>query len=169
VAAGVAVTVVVVAGQDSGSGRTVPPTRARSYGEQQACLLTGARGLAEPAAGAVWAGMRDASAGTGAKVSYLAVTGEQTVANATPYLATLAGRRCTVVLTVGAAPDGAARAAGPAHPGTRFLVVGPPTAASGTSAAPTGPAGPNVTTVPAGSAHATRAAVATAVTAALHS
>jgi hypothetical protein len=154
VAAGV--TVALVTGSDSGHpSQSLPPTRARTYTQQQACLLTGERGLADPAAAPVWAGMRDASASTHAKVTYLAMAGEQTPAAAGPYLATLASRQCTVVLTVGPAPDGAVPAAGPKFPGTRFLTVG------GKSG------GSNVTAVPEGSAESTRDAVATAVTDAL--
>jgi hypothetical protein len=155
VAAGV--TVAVVTGSDSGhhQSQTLPPTRARTYTQQQACLLTGERGLADPAAAPVWAGMRDASADTHAKVMYLAMAGEQTAAAAGPYLATLASRQCTVVLTVGPAPDGAVPAAGPKFPGTRFVAVG------GKSG------GSNVTVVPEGSAASTRDAVATALTDAL--
>lgn len=159
----VAVTIAVVAGSGSDRPRKLPPTRARVYTQAQACLLTGARGLADPAAVPVWAGMRDASAGTHAKVTYLAMAGEQTAAEAGPYLATLADRKCTVVLTVGAAPDGAARAAGVKYPGTRFVVVG-----GGPNASPsTGSGGSNVTTVTEGTAATTRSAVAAAVAGAL--
>lgn len=167
VAVAATVTALVLTSSDSGSGRALPPTRARVYGEQQACLLTGERGLADPAAAPVWAGMRDASAATHAKVSYLAMAGEQSPAAAGPYLATLAGRKCAVVLTVGAAPDGAVPAVGPKYPGTRFLVVGgkadgtPGGTAGGTSG------GPNVTAVPESSATGTRDAVKAAVTDAL--
>lgn len=158
------VTAVVLTSSDSGKDRVLPPTRARTYTEQQACLLTGERGLADPAAVPVWAGMQDASAGTHAKVSYLAMAGEQSPAAAGPYLATLAGRRCTVVLTVGAAPDGAVPAAGPKFPGTRFVTVG----AEGTGKDGAGKSGgANVVSVPGGSAESTRAAVKAAVTNAL--
>ncbi|SEN11196.1 type 1 periplasmic-binding domain-containing protein [Actinacidiphila rubida] len=151
VVVGVVVAVVVSAVSGGGGGRTLPPPRARVYTAQQACLLTGERGIADPAAVPVWAGMQDASARTHAKVTYLAMAGEQSAAAAGPYLSTLAARQCTVVLTVGAAPDGAVAAAGKRFPGTRFVVVG------------AGPAGlSNVTAV-----SGTRAGVASAVEAAL--
>ncbi|MFG2149533.1 BMP family ABC transporter substrate-binding protein [Streptomyces sp. NPDC048696] len=122
--AAVAVAGIVVAVTDgSDGGADVPPTRARAYTEQQACLLTPERGLADASVGPVWAGMQDASVKTHAKVSYLAVAGEQSAGNAAPYLATLASRKCTVVLTVGAAPRGAVALDGPKFPKTRFLVV----------------------------------------------
>jgi hypothetical protein len=160
VAVAATVTALVLTSSDSGSGsdRNLPPTRARVYTEQQACLLTGERGLADPAAAPVWAGMRDASADTHAKITYLAMAGEQSPAAAGPYLATLAGRKCAVVLTVGAAPDGAVPAAGPKYPGTRFVAVGGKSGKSG---------GANVTAVPEGSTASTRAAVKAAVTDAL--
>lgn len=158
VAVAATVTALVLTSSDSGKDhRALPPTRARVYTEQQACLLTGERGLADPAAAPVWAGMRDASAGTHAKVTYLAMAGEQSAVAAGPYLATLADRKCTVVLTVGAAPDAAVPAAGPRFPGTRFVTVG----AAGKGG------GANVTAVPGGSATSTRDAVKSAVTAAL--
>jgi hypothetical protein len=164
-AAVVAAVVTTLALTSSGSGkdRALPPTRARTYTERQACLLTGERGLADPAAAPVWAGMRDASAATHAKVTYLAMAGEQSPAAAGPYLATLAARQCTVVLTVGAAPDGAVPAAGTKFPGTRFVTVG---AKSGAKAAGQGGAA-NITAVPGGSAADTRGAVKAALTDAL--
>jgi hypothetical protein len=148
VAAAAAVLVAMLPGGSS-HARELPPPRARVYTARQACLLTGARGVADPAAAPVWAGMRDASAATHAEVTYLAVPGEQTPANAAPYLATLAARPCTVVLAAGTAAAGAVPATGPKFPHTRFLVVDPPAAAHG---------GPNVTAV-----DGTRGAVASAV------
>lgn len=130
---------------------SIPPIRAREYSQRQACLLTSDRGLADTAAVPVWAGMQDASAKTRARVMYLAVSGEQSAANAAPFLASLAQRHCTVVLTVGAAPDGAVAIDGPRFPGTRFVIVG------GTAS------GSNVTVLPADSPNATRSAVASAV------
>lgn len=162
-AAAATATALVLTSSDSGKDRALPPARARVYTDQQACLLTGERGLADPAAAPVWAGMRDASAGTHAKVTYLAMAGEQSPAAAGPYLATLAGRKCTVVLTVGAAPDGAVPAAGPKFPDTRFVTVG----ATGTGKGAGKGGGANVTAVPGGSAAGTRDAVRAAVTDAL--
>ncbi|MDJ0344658.1 MULTISPECIES: BMP family ABC transporter substrate-binding protein [unclassified Streptomyces] len=144
-----AVLVAILPASDRARG--VPPTRAREYSQRQACLLTSDRGLADAAAVPVWAGMQDASAKTRARVMYLAVSGEQSPANAAPFLASLAQRYCTVVLTVGTAPDGAVTVDGPKFPGTPFVVVG---GAAG---------GANVTVLPADSPNATRSAVASAV------
>ena len=61
-----------------------PPPRAREYLDYTACLLTGDRGIADPQAAPVWAGLQDASLATRAKVQYLAVTGPQTAENGVP-------------------------------------------------------------------------------------
>ncbi|MFE4861848.1 BMP family ABC transporter substrate-binding protein [Streptomyces sp. NPDC056670] len=121
----IAATVAVIAMVTSGGSTDarIPPTRARAYTEQQACLLTPETGIAESTASQVWGGLQDASAKTRAKVSYLAVAGDQSAGNAAPYLATLAARKCTVVLTVGAAPEGAVTLNSDKFPKTRFLVV----------------------------------------------
>ena len=156
VALAAAVAIAVVRSLSGGDGgRRIPPTRARVYSQQQACLLTPARGLADAAVTPVWAGMQEASAKTKAQVSYLAVAGEQSAANAAPYLASLAARHCDVVLTVGAAPAGAVAIDGPRFPHVRFLVIGRQAAGS-TSAS-------NVSVVATGTADETRSAVETAV------
>ena len=50
----------------SGGGQS-PPPRARVYESVDACLLTGARGLADPVAAQAWAGLEDASKATSAR------------------------------------------------------------------------------------------------------
>ncbi|WP_371792334.1 BMP family ABC transporter substrate-binding protein [Streptomyces sp. NBC_01471] len=150
----VAATAAMVALMAGGGGaHEIPPSRARAYSQQQACLLTPANGLADSAVTQVWEGMQDASALTKAKVSYLAVTGPQNAANAAPYLASLVSRQCTVVVTVGAAPDGAATRDAKRFPKTRFLLTGTHSQGSGSA---------NLT-----NAENTRAAIASAVTAAV--
>jgi hypothetical protein len=99
------------------------PPRARPYLEYTACLLTDGQGLAGPAASSVWAGMQDASLATHAKVQYLQVTGEATVGNALPYLASLLQRRCAVVFAVGPAQVAAAGTDASRYPQVRFVVV----------------------------------------------
>lgn len=104
--------------------------RARVYTSFQACLLTGERGLADPASVPLWAGMQQASLATHAKVSYLAVRGPQTSDNALSFLGSLLIRRCQVVLAAGQPErDAIARRAGK-YPSVKFAVVG------GSSAAP---------------------------------
>ncbi|HYS36730.1 MAG TPA: hypothetical protein VEO01_13995 [Pseudonocardiaceae bacterium] len=104
------------------------PPRARPYLDYTACLLTDAQGVAGAAARPVWAGMEDASLATHARVQYLAVAGEPTVANALPYLNSLLQRRCAVVVAVGAAQVAAVNADAAKYPGVRFVAVGGPPA-----------------------------------------
>lgn len=94
------------------------------YTAYDACLLTGAGGIADPAAAPVWAGMRDASLATRAKVSYLAVSGPATAGNARPYLGALLVRHCNVIVTDGPAEQAAATAEASRFPGVDFVVVG---------------------------------------------
>lgn len=97
--------------------------RAREYRDFAACLLTDGQGLAGEHAGAVWAGMQDASASTRVRVQYVQVIGEATVANARPYLAGLLQRRCDVVVAVGSAQVGAVAAVAPQNSNVRFVVL----------------------------------------------
>jgi hypothetical protein len=110
------------------------PPRSRLYLEYTACLLTDAEGVAGAAAAPVWAGMRDASRATHAKVQFLQVTGEATVGNALPYLATLVQRRCAVVFAVGPAQVAAVAADAAKHPEVRFVVAGGSSPASNVTA-----------------------------------
>jgi hypothetical protein len=137
----------------SAGGRTLPPPRARVYENVDACLLTGAQGLADPTAAQVWAGMEDASRATSARVSYLAVTGPATAAQAEPFAGSLLVGGCKVVVASGTAERSAALAEAARFSSVRFVVTG---AAAGNP--------PNVTALaftPAG----LRAGVASAVTA----
>lgn len=153
VAAGSALVVagLVYLALPSHAGRILPPPRARVYTSFDACLLTDTDGVSGSAAAPVWAGMQAASLKTSGKVSFLAVAGPDTVANAIPYLNTLVQRRCDLVLAVGAAEVGAVEAQARAFGSARFAVVG-------------GPAGPNVSTVSHGSATQESAAVQDLVT-----
>lgn len=102
---------------------TPPPPRARQYIDFTACLLTGERGITEPEAASVWKGLQQASTATKAKVQYLAVTGPQTVDNATTFVATLAQTNCDLVLAVGELPVASVNKSAPTFPDTRFFVV----------------------------------------------
>lgn len=102
----------------------VPPTRAREYTSFDACLLTGAAGITSTAAAPVWSGMREASATTSARISYLAATGPDTTANVTTFLNSLLARRCELILAAGATEVAAVHSRAAAAPGTRFVVVG---------------------------------------------
>jgi hypothetical protein len=140
----------------SAGGRALPPARARAYENVDACLLTGAKGLADPAAAQAWAGMEDASRSTTARVSYLAVTGPATEASAAPYVGSLLVRGCNVVVASGTAERAAALAQAGQFSSVRFVVTG---AAAGSP--------PNVTAL-AFTPSGLRAAVASAVTDGVH-
>lgn len=123
--AAIIVTAVVVYGIVAHSdGRKLPPTRARHYSNAQACLLVGPKGLREAGVAPVWAGMQDASSTTKTKVSYLAMSGPQTVDVAATYVTTLVQRQCDVVLAVGATEVAAVGKQAAAFPKTRFVEVG---------------------------------------------
>jgi hypothetical protein len=110
-----------------GSGTAAPSAaavRARVYGSSQACLLTGARGIAGAPAAQAWAGMEDASLKTRAKVSYLAVSGPATEANAVSFLGSLLVRKCDVIIASGAPEQAAVLADAARFPGVRFIVAG---------------------------------------------
>lgn len=100
-----------------------PPPRARQYLEFTACLLTGEKGLAEPTAIPVWAGMQDASLATRAKVQYLAITGPQTVDNGETFVATLAQTHCNLIFAAGDTPVASVNSAATKFPTTTFLVI----------------------------------------------
>jgi len=140
----------------SSGARVLPPVRARVYESVDACLLTGPAGLADPVASQVWAGMEDASKATSARVSYLAVTGPATQAEAAPFAGTLLVRGCKVVVASGAAERAAVLAEAARFTSVRFVVEG---------AAPGSPA--NVTAL-VFSTSGVRAGVATAVEAGVH-
>ncbi len=109
-AAGVALAVSGAPLPWPGGGQALPPPRAWVYESVDACLLTGARGLADPATAQAWAGMQDASRATSARVSYLAVTGLATAAQAEPFAGSLLVGGCKVVAASGAAERAAALA-----------------------------------------------------------
>ena len=109
----------------SSGGRVLPAARARAYESVDACLLTGSKGLADPSAAQAWAGMEDASRTTSARVSYLAVTGPATPAQAEPFAGSLLVSGCNV-LVASEAPERAALLAEAGRFGSvRFVVPGP--------------------------------------------
>lgn len=79
----------------------IPATRARHYTETDACLLTDRQGVNGSSAAAVWKGMQDASLKTHARVTYSSVTGEQSTANARPFLNAMLQGSCEIILAVG--------------------------------------------------------------------
>lgn len=118
------------------SGRHLPPSRARQYTAFNACLLTDSHGVSGPDAAPVWAGMQSASEKTSGKVSFLAVEGTDSVANAVPYVNTLVQRRCDLVLAAGTTEVAAAQDGSKQFSHVHFVLVG------------SGSSGGNVTFVP---------------------
>ncbi|MFE9765893.1 hypothetical protein ACFYPC_15420 [Streptomyces sp. NPDC005808] len=119
---------VVVSGYvlSRGDGkRQLPDTQARNYQDVDACLLTGQTGITAGTTDAeVWQGMQDASLKTHARVSYVAVAGEQSTANARPYLNGLLQRSCDVVLAAGKPEVTAAAQTAPQYQKVGFVLVG---------------------------------------------
>ncbi|MFF3143559.1 hypothetical protein ACFVRU_17945 [Streptomyces sp. NPDC057927] len=104
--------------------RQVPDTRARPYKDVDACLLTGKDGItAGTTAAEVWQGMQDASLKTHARVSYVPVTGDQSAANARPYLNGLLQRSCDVVVATGKPEVTAATQTAPQYQKVDFVLV----------------------------------------------
>lgn len=112
------------------SGPDTSATRARQYRDVDACLLTGASGITQAEAAAVWSGLQEVSKQTAVRVSYLPVAGPATVKNARPFVATLVQRHCRAIVAVGAPEVSAAVAAAATTPTVAFVVVGSPAASS---------------------------------------
>jgi basic membrane lipoprotein Med (substrate-binding protein (PBP1-ABC) superfamily) len=117
-------------------GRALPPPRARVYTDASACLLTDSAGVGGAQAAPVWAGMQSASVRTRTKVSYLEVYGEDSVANAVPFVNTLVQRKCDLVIGVGASEVAAVLQQAATYPGVRFAVVGKGSGQNVTAIAP---------------------------------
>jgi len=126
-----------------------PAARARQYRDVTACLLTGSAGVTTVEAAPVWAGMREASEGTGVKVRFLEVDGAQTAENAAGYLAGLLGGGCDVTFAVGQAPGVALTEAAVRYPRSRFVLV-TAAATSATTAATATATTPRQVPLPAG-------------------
>jgi hypothetical protein len=99
--------------------------RVRAYLQYTACLLTGERGLNDPSAAPVWAGLQDASLATHVKVQYLAIVGPQTVDNGLTFLNNLGQTGCNLVFAAGDTPIATVDKGAAAFPHTTFLPVGP--------------------------------------------
>jgi hypothetical protein len=68
--------------------------------------------------------MEDASLRTGSKVSYLAVPGPATAANATSFVGSLLVRNCGVIVALGAPEQAAVITDAPRFPAVRFVIAG---------------------------------------------
>jgi hypothetical protein len=110
---------------DGGDQGTPPDTRARAYKDYDACLLTDDKGIVTGAPAApVWEGMQAASLDKRIRVTFVPVTGEQSVANARPFLNGLVQRDCEIVVASGAPQVKAAEDAAEKNPDVRFVTVG---------------------------------------------
>jgi len=101
-----------------------PQPRARAYRDYDVCVLTGDRGLADPSAAAVWAGVQQVSALRDVRVLYVPVAGEQTAARATELLGSLVQQQCDIIVAVGDAPVAAVAVNKTRYPNTTILAVG---------------------------------------------
>ncbi|MFI6401351.1 hypothetical protein [Streptomyces sp. NPDC050548] len=152
VALAVIVTGIVLSRHDISPA--VPAARARHSTDTEACLLTDRQGIEGSPAATVWRGMQDASLRTHTRVSHSSVTGEQSTANARPFLDAMLQRSCEVVLAVGGVEVKAVQETTGRYANVGFVLVG----SGGGSADRTGT---NVSWVPLGDG--LRAAVTAAV------
>jgi len=118
----VIVTGIVLSRHDSRP--PIPATRARHYTDTDACLLTDHQGINGSTAATVWRGMQDASLRTHTRVSYSSVTGEQSTANARPFLNAMLQSSCEVVLAVGGVEVKAAQETTGRYAKIGFVLVG---------------------------------------------
>ncbi|WP_406455808.1 hypothetical protein OH768_21035 [Streptomyces sp. NBC_01622] len=118
----VIVTGIVLSRHDSRP--PIPATRARHYTDTDACLLTDHQGINGTTAATVWRGMQDASLRTHTRVSYSSVTGEQSTANARPFLNAMLQSSCEVVLAVGGVEVKAAQETTGRYAKVGFVLVG---------------------------------------------
>ncbi|WP_262056254.1 hypothetical protein [Streptomyces sp. STR69] len=111
----------------------IPATRARHYTDTDACLLTDHQGINGSIAATVWRGMQDASLRTHTRVSYSSVTGEQSTANARPFLNAMLQSSCEVVIAVGGVEVKAAQETTARYAKVGFVLVGNGSGGSGDS------------------------------------
>ncbi|MBK3571825.1 hypothetical protein [Streptomyces sp. MBT62] len=102
----------------------VPASGARHSTGTEACLLTDRQGIKGSPAATVWRGMQDASLRTHTRVSHSSVTGEQSTANARPFLDAMLRRSCEVVLAVGGVEVKAVQETVGRHANVGFVLVG---------------------------------------------
>jgi hypothetical protein len=100
------------------------PSRARAYANVDACLLTGPRGVSDPAAAPVWAGMEDVSVTGRVRASYLEVPDPVTPVSALSHLGSLLVQKCTLIIAVGGPERAAVLTEAGRFPSVRFVVLG---------------------------------------------
>ena len=114
----------MLAACSSGGGPGSAPSRARAYANIDACLLTGPRGIFDPAAAPVWAGMEDVSVTGRVRASYLEVPDPVTPGSALSHLNSLIVEKCTLVIAVGGPERAAVLSEAGQFPSVRFVVLG---------------------------------------------
>ena len=114
----------MLAACSSGGGPASAPSRARSYANVDACLLTGPRGVFDPAAAPVWAGMEDVSVTGQVRASYLEVPDPVTAGSAESHLNSLIVEKCALIIAVGGPEQAAVLAEARQFPAVRFAVLG---------------------------------------------
>jgi len=123
-AAGAALVIGMVPACSSGGGPAAVPSRARAYANVDACLLTGPRGVFDPAAVPVWAGMEDVSVTGQVRASYLEVPNPVTPGSALSHLNSLIVQKCALIIAVGDQERAAVLAEARQFPSVRFVVLG---------------------------------------------
>ena len=118
--------------------QTPPTPRARTYSDFTACLLTSDKGVTDPDAAPVWAGLSDASLTTHAKVQYLAISGPQTVDNGQTFVATLSQTKCNLIFAAGTTPTTSVDQSAANFPNTHFYIIGTATPQPNVSIVATG-------------------------------
>lgn len=106
-------------------GPTPPePPRAREYRDFDICLLTDRQGIQGSPASEVWQGLQPVSVETASRVTFLAVSGEQTTEVATQFVATQVQQQCDIIVAVGEPAATAAASSAGRYPQVKFVVVG---------------------------------------------
>jgi basic membrane lipoprotein Med (substrate-binding protein (PBP1-ABC) superfamily) len=103
-----------------------PAPRAREYRDYDLCLLTDQGGIQGDPAAKVWQGLQKVSLETRSRVSFLPVTGEQTEAVATQFVATQVQQSCDIIVAVGGPQVNAVGHNAGRYPAVRFVVVDAP-------------------------------------------
>jgi hypothetical protein len=114
----------MLASCSSGGAPASVPSRARAYANVDACLLTGPRGIFDPAAAPAWAGMEDVSVTGKVRASYLEVPDPVTPGSALSHLNSLIVAKCALIIAVGGPERAAVLAEARRFSAVRFVVLG---------------------------------------------
>ena len=98
--------------------------RAREYRDYDICLLTGEAGLTDDEAKAAWTALQGVSLEAKVRLSYVAVTGEQTSAQAQKFVATQVQQKCGIIVAIGEQQVSAIGAVKDKYPAVQFVPAG---------------------------------------------